>query len=1049
MNKLFTKIVGAALGLTMAIGVGVAVASNSKEATPVQAAAGSLTVTASDLGYTNTTYSNKSGVAVGDEGFKFSTTDVCKQSGTSVKNFQLKKTSGYLWNSDCPSGYTITSIQLTNKSGGTVTVKKGSSAKPSTTVTAGSNNTYTINDKYFGISGPSAAAYFTLVINYSSGATKLDAPSPTFNDSTKKVTWDVDANASSYQVKVDSGSYATATTPYDVSGLTTGTSHTVYVVAKGDGTNYSDSDAGSVTFTPSAPRTVTGLEVLDDEANELSDGDEVPLTATGESISTDITCGVSYSTGSPDGAVNITSSPSTNFSVVTEDDETYTLTFSANGDYDVTIAAIDDSNYSITINYSVSGITALVWEKVTSVGALKSGSEIIIGNTDGSYVMAPYTGSGNNCPNVEATPNEDGNLPQADIGEGFAILTLGGSSGSWTLTDQNDLIYFGTSGQNYLKASSSATDTWSISIDSTSHEATITSTASSRWIAQNTSTKAFATYANSNQWEVAIYMLPSNDPEIEVDVTSGSTSLSVNGTATLTATLKNTTGTVAWSLVENTPTGTGNVVQISTDGNSVTVTGKKDGTVKVRAALAGCDNVDTLFTVTKALSSIAVTTAPSTTTYTEGQSFSTTGMVVTATYDDGSTSTPSDYTYSPNGALTPSDTTITISYGGKSTTQAITVNAKVVASIAVKTLPTKNSYHSGDSFESAGLEITVTYEGGSTADITSGFTISPATYTFTDADETAGSKTFTVSYSGKSTTFNVTVAAVTGPIASGRYYIMNSDKTYGLNAVAATSGSPTALDLSSSDNEMTAFDVTLKADNEYEISVTISETKYYLVCNTTATSSSNTSIRVTSSPASLKSLYWNLEDPAGETEGAYTVKENTTGTTYRYLACYSTTDWRGYLGASGDRDIQFVAENSYAESIADSLMNDITCNNGATAPSTSTWGSISTAYGNIPAAMKYEKALLTGGTADEESEDVIEQALARYDYIVGKYNKGQGITAYNDFLGRNPSPISNSRIILNSIVNNSGNTVAIIVIISMISVTVIGGYFFLRKRKEQ
>ena len=37
MNKLFTKIVGAALGLTMAIGVGVAVASNSKEATPVEA----------------------------------------------------------------------------------------------------------------------------------------------------------------------------------------------------------------------------------------------------------------------------------------------------------------------------------------------------------------------------------------------------------------------------------------------------------------------------------------------------------------------------------------------------------------------------------------------------------------------------------------------------------------------------------------------------------------------------------------------------------------------------------------------------------------------------------------------------------------------------------------------------------------------------------------------------------------------------------------------------------------------------------------------------
>ena len=50
MNKLFTKIVGVCLGLTMAVGVGVAVASNSKEATPVHAADPTATFAA-----TNTT----------------------------------------------------------------------------------------------------------------------------------------------------------------------------------------------------------------------------------------------------------------------------------------------------------------------------------------------------------------------------------------------------------------------------------------------------------------------------------------------------------------------------------------------------------------------------------------------------------------------------------------------------------------------------------------------------------------------------------------------------------------------------------------------------------------------------------------------------------------------------------------------------------------------------------------------------------------------------------------------------------------------------------
>ena len=55
MNKLFTKIVGAALGLTMAIGVGVAVASNSMEATPVQAAGSSDWVQVTALSGLNTT----------------------------------------------------------------------------------------------------------------------------------------------------------------------------------------------------------------------------------------------------------------------------------------------------------------------------------------------------------------------------------------------------------------------------------------------------------------------------------------------------------------------------------------------------------------------------------------------------------------------------------------------------------------------------------------------------------------------------------------------------------------------------------------------------------------------------------------------------------------------------------------------------------------------------------------------------------------------------------------------------------------------------------
>lgn len=77
----------------------------------------------------------------------------------------------------------------------------------------------------------------------------------------------------------------------------------------------------------------------------------------------------------------------------------------------------------------------------------------------------------------------------------------------------------------------------------------------------------------------------------------------------------------------------------------------------------------------KTLSSIAVTKAPTKTTYTEGETFDPAGMVVTATYTDHTTAPITGYTYSPTGALAVGTTSITISYGGKTTTQPITVNA--------------------------------------------------------------------------------------------------------------------------------------------------------------------------------------------------------------------------------------------------------------------------------------------------------------------------------------------------------------------------------------
>lgn len=85
----------------------------------------------------------------------------------------------------------------------------------------------------------------------------------------------------------------------------------------------------------------------------------------------------------------------------------------------------------------------------------------------------------------------------------------------------------------------------------------------------------------------------------------------------------------------------------------------------------------------KTLSSIAITTAPTKTSYTEDELFNKTGMVVTATYDDASTADVTSlctFTPSLTTPLLPSNTSVEVSYTEnavtKTTNQAITVAAK-------------------------------------------------------------------------------------------------------------------------------------------------------------------------------------------------------------------------------------------------------------------------------------------------------------------------------------------------------------------------------------
>ena len=152
---------------------------------------------------------------------------------------------------------------------------------------------------------------------------------------------------------------------------------------------------------------------------------------------------------------------------------------------------------------------------------------------------------------------------------------------------------------------------------------------------------------------------------------------------------------------------------------------------------------------------LSVTTPPTKTSYKAGESIDLTGIVIMATYSDGSTAdVTSECSFSPaSGAVVYEDTTkITASWEWEGTityqaSQSITVT-RVLSSIAITTKPTKTSYTKGEALDLSGMVVTATFSSGKTASVTS-YTTSPAAGS---AVTTVGASTVTVSYTENSVT---------------------------------------------------------------------------------------------------------------------------------------------------------------------------------------------------------------------------------------------------------------------------------------------------------
>ncbi|MDY2913931.1 MAG: bacterial Ig-like domain-containing protein [Candidatus Enteromonas sp.] len=738
---------------------------------------------------------------------------------------------------------------------------------------------------------------------------------------------------------------------------------------------------------------------------------------------------VSYTGEVGNSGVNVSVSPSAFCS--TPKDGQFTVTFPANGDYTITVTSTEDDTKYASFTTTVTGLKAKMFSKVTEMAA-------------GQYLIIDSAGKNSLSNTISSGRAANGGVPQISESGTFVndasatVWTISPVENYWTIQDGAGSYLAGTGVNNKAQLTNTLNDyaKWEISFDGQG-VATVENVGNKakpvNSFLKNNGDNGWATYASSTGTEPVFYRDVSNDTAISVSV-SGETNLGVNGKATLTVSRVNDpSGDVAWEVA-------GEAVSISAEtGDSIVVTAVKGGSATVTATLAGCKPVSIEFTVTKKLTGLEIVTLPTKTSYSDEEHFDPTGLVLRANYDDSTYKTlnESEYSYDKTGVLTVLDTAVTFTYeeGGVSKTAEVTISVthKELVSIAVATSPNKSSYFVGETFDSTGLALTATYNDGTTGTILEGFTLDlEEGYSFTEEDLANGQKEVQVTYNEKSTTFVVDVVEPSGLIENGRYYIVNSAKTYGLNSVAATDSGPTQVSLTAA-NELMPFDFKAVAENAYEITIEIEQQKHYL----TVGAKTNNGVRVMTSNSSSPWMVAQSEDVNGAFNFSSVYEEET-----RYLTTYMTQDWRSYtkIYETGtglqDSNVFVVKEGSFAENIANMILDSVTCDKtGVTAPASEQWAAVKTEFNK--ALIGNEVRMLKNGSANQYSDNVIEKALAKYDFIVNKY------AGFEDFLGR-ASASSGSFTSLSS----NRSSIWTIAGISLAGLSTVGACLILHKKKE-
>jgi endonuclease I len=463
-----------------------------------------------------------------------------------------------------------------------------------------------------------------------------------------------------------------------------------------------------------------------------------------------------------------------------------------------------------------------------------------------------------------------------------------------------------------------------------------------------------------------------------------------------------------------------------------------------------------------------------------GDTFDPSGLTVTASYSDGSTSDVTSYvTWSPS-TLSASTTSVTASFSEK--TDSININVKVAALVSISTSGQTNEFALGDTFVYDGTCV-ATYENGKQQNITPDVNSSGVNMNQTGTYQVGLS--YTENGVTKSTSYSVTVSEVIITNTIEECYSKNSGASvsdvYGLYVGSGDGNNPIIMNGEygitlyksggSIPSTWIANETYVKVSgsinvyrNLYQISYTgtlssVSETegkahvlpvrtyevsgdesvahkevasRLCLVSGTVTSALSNSratlSVNGNSVQIYVKSNYTSKVSSALSTTGKTA--------TIKGFTNFFDSDFQIYAFDKVDTDPEYTAAQ-FAQNLLD--MTETVCTTSAKKSSDLAPIWVTLEFEKYSTLSASEKETLQNAIGSD-SGSTIQKAMARYDFIVSHY------ASCSDFIGRGVTFVGINN---NFMLVNKESIIPVIVVISLVGITSIGAIFLLKKRKEQ